>query len=186
MKNLFSIVIAVLIGGFAMHLYHKKGDGSQKEQVDIITEKIQEVNKLITLETNFSEVYTLDQNQKLFEIIPIKKSAIVIARAKVYIAYNLEKMEYNINPNTKTVTLSSIPDPEIIVDPALEFYDFKANLIPFTKEELNRLNERATILLREEAQKEHILALAKQNLQNNLEKIYVVANHYKWDLIIEE
>lgn len=174
--------------GISLFAFMNKGDSiTRKEQSDIIVEQINKVNKLISLEGNFAEVYTLDQTQKLFfDIIPIPKKAIVIAKAKTYVAYDLSKMEYELNEDKKTLTLSNIPEPEIIVDPKLEFYDLKANILPFTKQELSKLNERAIELLRVEANQQGFVELAEENLQLNLEKIMLVAENQGWEVVIEK
>lgn len=184
MKYLITAVITLLAGLLIGSQFLKTGDNiSRKEEADIIVNKIEEVNKLISLEGNFAEVYTLDQTQKLFfDLIPIPKKAIIVADAKVYVAYDLTKMNYSLDQETKTVHLKNIPPPQIIVEPELEFYDLKANILPFTKEELTILNERATTLLREEAEKKEFLDLAEKNLALNLQQIIVTANQYGWDV----
>lgn len=179
-----TLVIGLIAGAW---LFSKKGGNiSREEQSEIIVEKINEVNKLISLEGSFAEVYTLDQTQKLFfDLIPIAKQAIVIAKAKTYVAYDLSEMTYDLNEEKKSVHLKNIPEPEIIVDPKLEFYDLKFNIIPFNKKELSMLNERATELIREEAQKEEFINLAKKNLELNLQEIILVANQYGWEVMID-
>lgn len=184
MKNfllaLFTLILGIVVGRYFLT---DKGNISREEQADIIVEKIEEVNKLISLEGSFAEVYTFEQTQKLFfDLIPIPKKAIVIAKAKTYVAYDLSKMDYRLDEKNKTVHLENIPEPEIIIDPELQFYDLQADIIPFNKKELSLLNKRATELLREEAEKEEFLNLARKNLQLNLEKIIFTANQLGWEV----
>ncbi len=187
MVSIFLLSCLLVLITIAFLLFKQTSKTNIKEQSDVIVEQINEVNKLITLEGNFAEVYSLDQTQKLFfDLIPIPKKAIVIAKAKTYVAYDLSVMEYQLDQKAKTVMLTNIPEPEIIVDPKLEFYDLKANILPFTKSELSLLNERATDLLREEAKKQGFLDLAEDNLRLNLEKIILVAEQQGWTVIIDE
>ena len=187
MKNVLLAILTLIIGLFVgRYFLGDKGNITREEEAEIIVEKIEEVNKLISLEGNFAEVYTLEQTQKLFfDLIPIPKKAIVIAKAKTYVAYDLSKMDYRLNEQAKTVYLENIPEPEVIVDPELQFYDLQADIIPFNKKELSLLNQRATELLREEAEKEEFLQLAEQNLQLNLEKIIFTANQLGWEVKIK-
>lgn len=179
------LLIAIIMLGVLL-MRTTKSSKSVQEQSDIITKQIEEVNKMISLEGNFAEVYTLDQTQKLFfDLIPIPKQAIVIANAKTYVSYDLSKLEYNLDSKTKTVHITHIPEPEIIVDPELEFYDLKANILPFTKDELNQLNQRAKELIRQEAEKSDLIRLAEENLKLNLQKIMLVADQQGWTVEID-
>lgn len=183
---MLSFVLGGLIFLSAFFLLNRYDSGT-KEQSEIIVEQINKVNKLISLEGNFAEVYTLDQSQKLFfDLIPIPKKAIIIAKAKTYVAYDLSQLEYELDQKSKTVILSNISEPEVIVDPKLEFYDLKAKILPFTKQELTLLNERATELIREEAKKDGFIDLAEENLSLNLEKIILVAETQGWRVIIQD
>jgi len=186
-KNL--TVLFALIGLLILFqfFFNQTKKSTLDEQSEIILEQINEVNKLISLEGNFAEVYTLDQTQKLFfDLIPIPKKAIIIAKAKTFVAYDLEHINYELDKQSKTVIISNIPEPEIIIEPKLELYDLKANILPFTKEELNLLNERAIQLLREEAHKEGFVDLAKENLYLNLEQINLVAKTQGWSVTFKD
>ncbi len=179
------LIVIIFLLGILLLRTNSKGK-KQQEDSQIIAQQIEQVNKLISLEGNFAEVYTIDKTQKLFfDLIPIPKQAIVVAKAKTYVSYDLSHLDYELNEATKTVVLKNIPEPEVIIEPDLTFYDLKANILPFTKEELNQLNERAIELLREEAQKEDFLKLAENNLRLNLEQIIFVARQQGWIVKIE-
>lgn len=188
MKKILLVLFTLIVGLIAgRYFWGDKDELDSKEQAEIIVEKIEEVNKLITLEGNFAEVYTFEQSQNLFfDLIPIPKKAIIIAKAKSFVAYDLSKMGYRLDKKTKTLYLENIPEPEIIVEPTLKFYDLEANIIPFNKKELSKLNQRAIELLREEAEKESFIELAEKNLQLNIEKIILTATNLGWDVKTEK
>ncbi len=188
---LVALIAWVMISSIAFGIFYavtqNKQETSIKEQSEIIVQQINEVNKMITLEGNFAEVYDLDQSQKLFyELIPIPKKALVIAKAKVYIAYDMSQVDYRLDEENKTVYISNIPKPEVIVDPQIEFYDLKANILPFTKKELTTINQRATDLLRKEAEKQGFIDLAEEKLALNLKQVMVVAESQGWKVEIEK
>lgn len=189
MKNFLSILLAIAalaIGFFVAKNQFKSKQPTRTEQAEIIVEKIEEVSKLISLEGSFAEVYKLDQTQRLFfDLIPIPKKAIVIAKAKVFATYDLNQLEYDLNEKEKVVTIKNVPEPQLIVEPNLEFYDLQANIIPFSEKELSLLNQRATQLLKEEAQKEEFLTMAKKNLELNLQNIILVAKSQGWTVQFE-
>ncbi len=181
------LLILIIILLTVLVIRSNKQTNSVKEQSEIITQQIEKVNKLISLEGNFAEVYTLDQTQRLFfDLIPIPKQAIVVAKAKTYVSYDLSQMQYELDPATKTIHLKNIPEPEIIIEPNLQLYDLKANILPFSKEDLNQLNKRAIELLREEAEKENFIELAKDNMRLNLEQIILVADQQGWTVDFED
>jgi len=162
--------------------------GSSKktdEQASIILEKITEVNKLISVEGSFGEVYTLKETQKLFfDMIPVSKKAIVVANAKAYITHDLSLMDFDIDKENKKIILKNIPEADIIIEPDLKFYDLQAYVIPFSESELTQLNKRAVELLREKAKSEGLIQLANKNLELNLESIMVVAKEQGWEVEI--
>lgn len=177
-----------MVGSLLTYIVLNKtnSDKTIQEQSDIITEKIEQVNKLISVESSVAQVYTIDQTQKLFfDLIPIPKQAIVIARAKIYVAYDLNLMRYKLDQENKKVILSNIPEPQIIVEPNLQFYDLKADILPFTKQELTALNRRATELIKKEGQNKELLSLAQKNLELNLKEITMIAKEQNWEIIIQ-
>jgi len=185
-KVVITFIVALLLGLVAGKFLLPNGSNKKtEEQANVILEKITEVNKLISVEGSFGEVYTLKETQKLFfDMIPVSKKAIVVANAKAYIAHDLSEMEFELDKENKRVLLKNIPEPDIIIEPDLKFYDLQAYLIPFSESELTQLNKRAIELLREKAKTEGLIQLANKNLELNLEKIMVVAEEQGWEVEI--
>lgn len=189
MNKIIILVLATAIGGIITFFLTKENKPivSIKEEANIIVEKIEKVNKLISLESNVSEVYTFDQSDDFFYgLVKIPKKAIVIAKAKVYISHDLSKMNYQLDEVTKTVILGEVPEPQIIIEPNLEFYDLKTELLPFSEKELSQLNQRATAMLREEVKQSDLIKLAEKNLQLNLQEIILTAQNKGWKVEIEK
>lgn len=185
MNKLLTVILAATIGGLIVFFVfgNKSSEADTKETSDVIIEKIEKVNKLISLESSVSEVYTFEESDKFFYgYLKIPKKAIVIAKAKVYISHDLSKMKYKLDKENKTVILGEIPEPEIIIEPSLKFYDLKAEFIPFTEEELNKLNERATNLLRKQVMQSDLIKLAEKNLQLNLQEIILTVESKGWEI----
>ncbi|MBX2845997.1 MAG: DUF4230 domain-containing protein [Saprospiraceae bacterium] len=181
---LLALVIGLLLGKM---VFGSKSNKVVKEEANTILKQIEEVNKLISVEGSFAEVYTLKETQKLFfDLIPVTKKAIIIANAKAYVAHDLQKMSYELDEAKKQVILKNIPEPEIIIEPDLKFYDLQDALLPFTEEELTKMNTRAVDILREKARTEGLIELAEQNLELNLSKILFVAEELGWEVIVIE
>lgn len=186
LRYFFVLILGILLGYYVFRATFLQKNKSAESSA-LIVEKIEKVNKLITLESNLAEVYTIDESKRLFyDLIPIEKKALVTAKGRVFVSYNLEEMETNVDKENKIIYLTNIPAPQIIVEPKVRFYDLKANLIPFTENELSRINERATELLKKEAQKEELMILAKENLKANLSGILFFAESKGWTVKLED
>jgi len=185
MKHITSLLLVLLLGlllGFL--LFRKKGNGNTKtESSSVLVKELKDVNKLITIEGDLSEVYTYKETQNLFfDLIPVKRKAIIVADAKARVAYDMNKVKYQINEDLKTITLVNVPEPEVIIEPNLRFYDLDDTLLPFNEDALNELNERAIALLEKEAKNSSLMQLAEKNLALNIEQMRLKALAKGWSL----
>ena len=186
MRSITNILLfAVLAMGLVVFIkFFIKGEKQVYEEANTIINQIEEVNKLITVEGNLAEIYTFKETQKLFfDLIPVSKKAIVIAKAKVYISYDMNKMKYEVDEDSKTLTITNLPEQQVIIDPELSFYDLKRDVltgIGFSEGELNKLNKRAIELLKNKIAQSSFSKVARQSLQNNLERITLLTNSSGW------
>lgn len=49
------------------------------------------------------------------------------------IAYDLSKIEFEVDEETKTLTILNIPEEEIKINPDLEYYDIQADFLTLSK-----------------------------------------------------
>ena len=95
------------------------------EQSILLLDKIKQVCKLITVEGEFSEIFThRDEKSLFFKLLQLEKKALIIVKAKVLVGFDLTKINIEINSNTKQVKLSHFPEPGILsIDSDIEYYD---------------------------------------------------------------
>lgn len=125
MKN---IIIGAVVTLALVFIFRSCSDSSKeksilKENSMLIQESIKNVSKLVVTEGHFAEVYNYKDSQQLFgPLITAEKKALVVVNADVTVAYDLSKIDFEVQEETKTLLIKSIPEPEIKLNPDFEYY----------------------------------------------------------------
>ncbi|WP_407927981.1 DUF4230 domain-containing protein [Hanstruepera marina] len=115
------------------------------------------------------------------------KKALVVVNADVYVAYDLGKIEYTIDEQTKTLTILSIPKEEIKISPDLEYYDIQADFFnPFEAEDYNAIKNRVKQSLTKKLEESDLKKNAQNRLISELSKFYILTNSLGWTLQYNE
>lgn len=186
------IVIAVILIA-AVILLFKYCDFKKNDQDDIsyntnlIQQQIVNVGKLVVTEGHFSEVITYKNQQKyLMNMVSFEKKALIVVNADVTVAYDLQKMKYDIDEKNKTITIVSIPKEEIKISPDIQFYDVEqSKLNPFTGDDYNKINKSVKANLAKKIEKSTLKSNAKNRLISELSKILILTNTMGWTLQYE-
>ena len=182
------VVIVIVVAVFLAFRYcelKKDDDGRTTiEETALIQEQIKNVGKLIVTEGHFSEVLTYKDQQKYFmDMMSFEKKAIVIVNADVTVAYDLSKIEYDINEVTKTITIKNIPKEEIKISPDIKFYDVQqSKLNEFSGEDYNKINKAARTSITKKIEKSTLKSNAQNRLLSELSKILILTNTMGWKL----
>jgi hypothetical protein len=94
-------------------------------------------------------------------------------------------MKYQIDNSSKTITLSELPEAELIgFDPEIEYYDIKQSLgNKFSEQELNALNKNAIDLIKADVMNSELPNLAKQMVTESLKAIMLLSYSAGWNFI---
>jgi len=181
------VVVVIVVGVFLAFRYceFKNDDNSTTiEETALIQEQIKNVCKLVVTEGHFSEVMTYKDQQKYFlDMMSFEKKAVVIVNADVTVAYDLSKIEYDINEVTKTITIKNIPKEEIKISPDIKFYDVKqSKLNEFTGDDYNKINKIIRESLAKKIDKSSLKSNAQNRLVSELSKILILTNTMGWKL----
>lgn len=187
-KVLAGIVItlaAVLI--FRSCSEDKKEKSILLENSMLIQEQIDNVSKLIVTEGHFAEVYNYKDSKELFgALISADKKALVVVNAEVIIAYDLSKINFEIDETTKTLRIKSIPEPEIKLNPDFEYYDVTADYLnPFEATDYNKIKNTVKASLLKKVEASSLKSNAQNRLLSELQKFYVLTNSMGWTLAFE-
>lgn len=185
-KVLILVVIVVAVFLAFRYCEFKKDDDARTsiEETALIQEQIKNVGKLIVTEGHFSEVLTYKDQQKYFmDMMSFEKKAIVIVNADVTVAYDLSKIEYDINEATKTITIKNIPKEEIKISPDIKFYDVQqSKMNEFSGEDYNKINKTAKESISKKIEKSTLKTNAQNRLLSELSKILILTNTMGWKL----
>ena len=190
MKNILFGVVLTLIILFTFKYFGDKREDAilLKESSALIQESLKNVGKLVVTEGHFSQVFNYNNSKDLFaNLISADKKALVIVNADVTIAYDLSKIEYNLDEESKTLTILSIPDEEIKISPDFEYYDIQADYLnPFEAKDYNAIKETVNKQLLNKIEVSELKINAKNRLISELSKFYILTNSLGWTLQYNE
>jgi hypothetical protein len=139
---------------------------------------------LVVTEGHFSEVFNYKNSKNFFgDYLTSEKKALVVVNADVTIAYDLSKLEYQIDEANKTLTILYIPKEEIKISPELEYYDIQADFFnPFEASDYNQIKDIIKSSLSNKLENSDMKANAKNRLISELSKFYILTNSLGWTL----
>ena len=181
------IVVAAVVLLFKYCDFKKNDESDISYNTNLIQQQIVNVGKLVVTEGHFSEVITYKNQQKyLMNMVSFEKKALVVVNADVTVAYDLQKMKYDIDEKNKTITIISIPKEEIKISPDIQFYDVEqSKLNPFTGDDYNKINKSVKANLAKKIEKSTLKSNAKNRLISELSKILILTNTMGWTLQYE-
>ncbi|GAA4960211.1 DUF4230 domain-containing protein [Algibacter aquimarinus] len=188
-KILFGVIITLVILFTFKYCNQKRADKIVlQESSALIQEQINNVGKLIVTEGHFSEVFNYKNSKDIFgDLISVEKKALVVVNAEVTIAYDLSKIEFEIDELNKILILRSIPDEEIKINPDLEYYDIQADYLnPFEAKDYNDIKKIVKASLAKKIENSDLKSNAKNRLISELAKFYILTNTLGWTLQYNE
>ncbi len=186
MKNLLLAVffIATLIFGY-LYMHEKKNEReSLEENTALIQEQIRNVGKLVVTEGTFSQVFTYKNSKSFFlDVLSARKKALIVVNAEVSIAYDLSKLQVEIDQENQTVIIKKIPKEEISINPNIKYYDVTQDYLnQFEAEDYNKIKQRIEKGLKEKIEKSSLKSNAQNRLVSELQKIYILTSSMGWSL----
>jgi Protein of unknown function (DUF4230) len=188
-KVLFGIVIAlVLVFGLRYCEHEKDHEEELQLHLALIQKQLNKVDKLIVTEGTYAQVYTYEYLKTLYiDLFSAKKRALVVVNAKATIAYDLSKVETQIDAATKTVTITSIPEPELSTHPDIEYYGLQQDYLnQFEAADYDKIKPHVEDSLQKTIAASTLVSNAENRLISELQKIYLLTNSMGWMLKFKE
>lgn len=186
MRNIFlGIIIAFVIVFGLRYCEHKKDDREQLEaNTALIQKELKNVGKLIVTEGSYAQVFSFSASKDLLlGLTYAKKRALVVVNATATIAYDLSKVETEIDETSKTVTITQIPEPELSINPNIQYYDIQQDYLnKFDAADYNKIKQRIEKSLRKKIEESELRTNAENRLITELSKIYILTNSMGWTL----
>lgn len=156
------------------------------ETADVILEQMKSVTKLVTAEGYFSEIYDYKDYYQ-WDISPLRKKALMRVKAKVIMGFDLEKLQFSIDSNSKHIIISDPPTPEIIaVDHDVDYYDLSSGTFnSFSEADFNTLNDRAKNFITETAMQSDLVNLATTRKEEIFKTLQTIAETAGYTLEIK-
>lgn len=164
-------------------------DSKQKSNLQensmLIEQQIKNVSKLIVTEGHFAEVYNYADSKELFgPLITADKKALVVVNAEVLIAYDLSKINFEIDQESKTLYIKDIPQPEIKINPDFEYYDVTADYLnQFDAKDYNKIKRNVNTSLLKKIEQSSLKSNAENRLLSELSKFLALTNSLGWKLV---
>ncbi|MCJ7465506.1 MAG: DUF4230 domain-containing protein [Maribacter sp.] len=166
----------------------KQNKSILEENTMLIQKQIENVSKLIVTEGHFAEVYNYKDSQQLFgPFITARKKALVVVNAEVTVSYDLSKIVFEVNKDAKTLSIQSLPKPEIKINPDIEYYDVTADYLnQFNAQDYNKIKKNINASLLKKVQASSLERNAESRLLSELSKFYILTNTLGWKLVYNE
>ncbi|GAA4236336.1 DUF4230 domain-containing protein [Postechiella marina] len=184
-KILLGVFITLIILFAFKYCEQKRADNIVlQESSTLIQKQINNVGKLIVTEGHFSEVFNYKNSKEILgNYLTSNKKALVVVNADVTIAYDLSKIEFDVNKATKTLTIINIPEEEIKIHPDLEYYDMQSDFFnPFEAKDYNEIKKAVTLSLNKKIGDSNLKHNAKNRLISELSKFFILTNSLGWTL----
>jgi hypothetical protein len=183
--QLLFVAAIFLLGGWAGWYFFTPRHHAEEDSA-VLLEKIRTVCKLVTVEGDFSELYSYNDYQGYFTFFWDKKMLLRV-QARVSAGYDLEKMKLEADPQRKVIRMTGLPQPEILsIDHKVDYYDISEGVFTgFTPQDYTSINERAKEKIREEATKSNLLPSAKAQAGQVLAAVKAMVESAGWTLEIE-
>jgi hypothetical protein len=184
-------VIIGMSGGIAATWWFFKSRtlGDSQVQSVVLLDKIRHVCKLITIEGEFSEVFSHSDGKSIFfKLLQMKKKALLIVKARVMIGFDLTKIKIEMVPEQKKVKLSHFPDPEILsMDTDLEYYDVQKGIInKFSEKDLTNMNKKSKEFIRDKVERSYLFDIARNQGADTIAVIRQLIDSVGWKLVTED
>ncbi|MFN7327548.1 MAG: DUF4230 domain-containing protein [Chitinophagales bacterium] len=183
---LISVLLIFVMGGLAgWYVFAPKSVTQEESQ--IMLERIRSVMKLVTVEGNYTEVYTHSDYSGFFTYFWDKKM-IMRVTATVSAGYDLEQVKMEVDGKARLLRIGPMPAPSILsIDHKIDYYDISEGVFTsFSPSDYNQINEKAKELIRQKAQVQ-LLPAAREQASKTFDLLRSMLEGAGWKLeLVEE
>jgi len=187
------ILIGAIIALASVLIYKSCTDDREQKSIleessMLIQQELRNVSKLVVTEGHFAEVYNYKDSKELFgPLVTAYKKALVVVNADVSIAYDLSKINYEVDEENKVLTITRIPEPEIKISPDFEYYDVTADYLnPFNASDYNAIKRNVNASLMKKIEASSLRSNAENRLVSELSRILVLTHTMGWTLVYND
>jgi hypothetical protein len=156
---------------------------------DVLLERIRPVMKLVTVEGDFSELYTYTNADAtldwLRQFSPFQKKAILRVKARASVGYDLEGLGLVFDENTRSVRFTGLGRPELLsLEHDVDYYNIEEGTFnQFSAADLTKVNEQAKDLIRRKVAASGLFAAAEKQKGEFLVLLKAVVENAGWTFV---
>jgi preprotein translocase subunit YajC len=189
-NNAGILILGLVLGAVIMFLIWRLNSSGKKkivrESSHTVIESMRKVFKVVLAEGFFNELYNFEETRRLFRIIPSTKRALVIIQAKVFVGYDFEKCEWEVDEEAQKIKLVSFPQPELLsIETDYKYYNFDEGIFNLlSREDLTRIQANGKKQVEAAAIKSDLPKMAAEQMRTLLTEVvqsknWQIENIYK-------
>lgn len=184
-KFLLGVAVAVAVLLLIKYFSDKK-ESQERLEADtaLIQTQIANVSKLVVTEGHFAEVLSYTDTQKYFmDLLSFDKKILTVVNADVTVAYDLHKIDYEVNEEQKKVIIKSLPEAEVKIYPTMKYYDVSQSQVnPFTPADVEKIQKKVKAELQRKVDASTLKSNAQNRLLTELSNLIFVTRAVGWTL----
>lgn len=179
--------ISIFLVGVLGTLWLTKEKHTSVSESQLIYNGLEQIAKLQVTEGYFTEVHNYKDSKSYFNnILSFDKKALVVVNAKAQIAYDLKKLDVQIDSIHKRVLVSYIPEPEVTIVPDITYYDVQqSNFNAFIASDYNKIKKEVMYELEQNVVVADLKKQAHDRLFEELSRLLLLSKHFKWEVVDE-
>ncbi len=169
---------ALLLMFVVYRIFRKGGDEKVQNDYYIITNQIQKMNKMVTVEQDLSSMQrTKISREFLGGMVPgTSKSIITFTKTNVQVSYDLTRMKIDVDSVNHKLILQELPQPQVRIIPSVEIQSMDDSFIDrFDESDIKRITKTAKDKAYQSVDQQKLVAESKKQLRENLNQIFVLA-----------
>lgn len=190
MDFIFGLLLGAIVVAVVFYIYRSYFTRNKtEEQSVVLLEKIRNVSKLITVESDFSEImHYSDVKNSFLNLISSHKKAIVLANSKVMVGFDMKQMRIEPHAKKKLLTITHFPAPEVLsIQTDVEYYDVKNGLFnKFEAKDLTELNKKVKENIENKIPQSGVLITANEKALETVKMIEQIVDTFGWKLSYKE
>jgi hypothetical protein len=177
--------VALLVFFITREVYRPAPPTEQVEST-VLLERIRPVMKLVTVEGDFSEVYTYTSADASFDWLkqfsPFQKRAILLVKARASVGYDLEGLGLTFDEATHTVRFKGMGEPQVLsIEHDVKYFNMEeGTFTEFTAADHTKMNAQAKERIEQKIAGSGLLAAAEKQRGEFLVVLRAVVENGGW------